>query len=154
MNLTEAILALFGLVLAIRFAALLLRLREVRADADEVWRARRADYADLGEERFKRVFRKVHGARGALLGFAAVAVAAAVTPFALALLNTGWREAWMRYGQDPAYREGTLVWMFFLFFAMVGVWALIAWIFAVVYHRGRPRSLDAEIKLARFDAGE
>lgn len=150
----------FGVIVA-GFAALALlqailfawRRSTVARRSVQEWRARAARgdkrLEGLTRDEFVRVYRRVYGPRGQVYVLAGLAAAVASTPIVLAALAGVWRWAWIASDRPVAYAPGDLVWQFYLFFGLIGVWAYIASRFAARHHRRRPGPLDHELARAR-----
>lgn len=149
------ILGLLGAGAAFALIALVavVRALNVRRDAGEEWRARRANghpsVDGVDEARFRRAYLRAHGPRGQFYVLAAVAAAAASTPVAAGPLVWLWRTitpADASVGPRGWSFEGELVWLFFLYFNIIAVWAAAALVASYFYHRGRPGGFDEELR--------
>lgn len=134
--------------LAMGAAALFMR-RGAARDAREVYARRREEspgsLRGLDEAGFTRAFLRAHGPRGQIFITAALAAALVLTPLLMAGLDLAWRLFWAQAGRPAFYAPGVLMWQFYMFFGLVGVWAALAALAARLHHR-RPRgSLDEEI---------
>ena len=121
-----------------------------KRDAGAAWRDLQAGDAKaagkLGETDFRRLYMRVHGPRGALYLFAALAAVLVVSPLALALLSGVWRGIWHVSGRPEYFAEGYLLWQFYMFFGLVASWVWVSAVVARRYHQNAPLSLDDELK--------
>ncbi len=159
-----------GLVLVLAALRAGLGYRQVRRDADEEWpdfKKTRPDLAKgLSDEAFTSAYVRAHGPRGALYGAIMLVAAVVLTPVIMLMLTgfygvfiadssggTGLNGVNLTNEVRRQFQlDGPLVYAFFLFFGLIASWGAIAFIVARRFHRGRPGSLDDEIRSARGDA--
>jgi hypothetical protein len=121
--------------------------------AREDYAVRRADrprsIEGVEEEEFVALYTAAHEPRWALYTAAALTICALLTPIALLALNAGW--VWRRdlTDADVLFDVGHLPWMFFMFFGIIGVWALVTGVAARLHHLRRPEGFQAALRRAR-----
>ncbi|MCW5725563.1 MAG: hypothetical protein KIS81_11495 [Maricaulaceae bacterium] len=154
-----AIAALTGAAgLIVRWALARAALRaEAAAEYEERLRSRPGTVAGVERTAFIRLYAAAFEPRWALYAAAALAGAVAVTPLALSGLVIVWDALWRLNGAPPLFAAGYYPWMFYMFFAVVGVWALCGWLAARIHHLRAPEPFQAALARARgepFDAVE
>ncbi|MBA4801502.1 MULTISPECIES: hypothetical protein [Euryhalocaulis] len=118
-------------------------------DADEVYDKRCEDspasLRGLDRDGFRAAFMRAHGPRGQIFMAAGLAGVLVLTPAVMALLDAIWRFFWLRAETPAFYAPGVLMWQFYMFFGMIGLWAVIVALAARFYHRKPRGSIDEEI---------
>ena len=126
--------------------------REVRADArsDHTFRAAEGmSGSELAYERYERAYLRAHAPRAALyraIGFAALAL---VTFPALRIADLVMTLVWRLSGGDRTFEPTFLVYQFGVFFMLIGLWALTAYLVARRYHRGTSAGFEQELRRER-----
>lgn len=142
-----------ALAVAVNFAALVYKLQLVLRESAEAWgehrEANAAELEGLDEAAFRRAYFRAHGPMGAIHGYVGLVLAALVTYPALALYGALWRLGWRLAGEPIMFQPGLLLWQFYLFFALIASWALVAGAVMRRYHRNRPRELRLELARER-----
>ena len=142
------LLALGVAVIATGFAGVM-RWRSARIEAPQayaVW-ADRSGQEPVDEAVFVRAYLNVHGPRGQYYVLGAGLAAIIITPIAFIMLPGIWHLGWVASGEPAAYTPRmTLIWQFYMFFGLIGVWAGVAALAAYLFHARRPGPLDAEVK--------
>ncbi len=128
------------------------RVWEALRDADSEWAWRReqgdAHALSLSQAQFRRAYFRAHGPRGQLYALGVGVACAIVATPALVLLAAVWRVGWIAGGRARDFGEGTLIWMFFMFFGLIAVWTGVSALAARRFHSRRPADLDEEIARA------
>ena len=103
----------------------------------------------VSEDDYVRLYLAAHEPRWALYTACALTTAGLLTPIALMALNAGW--VWRRDLTDaePLFDVGYYPWMFYMFFGIIGVWALVSGIAARLHHLRRPEEFQAALRRAR-----
>jgi len=99
----------------------------------------------LGRETYERIYRRVYGPRGPAHVAIAMAAIVVATPLAMILFEFLFNLIYNLSGQNRVIEPGFLVWQFFLFFGMIGIWVWIGYLAARRYHQTAPGSLQFEI---------
>lgn len=99
----------------------------------------------LSKDGYIRAYRRFHNPRA--LGYMAAGITAILllTAPALSLLQILLNQVWIWSGRSRVFEPGYLVWQFFIFFAVIGIWAFIAYVTARQFHKNAPTSLRDEI---------
>ncbi len=110
---------------------------------------RRHDMLPSGVEHddFVSVYVRINRPRGAMHVAAALWGALLATPIIAMALEFLLELLWQLSGQSRVFEPGYLVWAFFIFFGLLGAWAVIGYAVARHYHRRTPRSLEDELRL-------
>src|SRR5690606_11963855 len=108
-----------------------------------------SDIEGLDERAFQRAYFRAFGPRGALHAYAGAALAALASAPALIVLGAAWRIGWRLSGEPELFKQGSLIWQFYLFFGLIAVWAITAGFVMQHYHRNRPRELRYELARER-----
>ena len=99
----------------------------------------------IDRENYEKIYRKVYNPRGPIHIAAAMLGILLVTPLAMWLFEKGLNLLYNLSGQSRVIEPGFLVWHFFLFFGMIAVWVLVAYVVARNYHKSAPGSLQFEM---------
>jgi len=140
-----ALFAVVGLVYAVRA---FLGYRNVARDAEADY-----DYKQpqgmidkrLSREGYIRAYKRFHNPRSSAYVAGTIAAILVLTWPAFALIEIVLRQAWQLSGRSRAIEPGFLVWQFFIFFGIIGIWVLIASTGARRYHRKAPISFRDEV---------
>lgn len=123
--------------------------RQVRADAisDYAYRTQEGMLSDrISQERYVRAYCRFNAPRStAYMAGAFWAILLLTYPF-LALIQFVLEQWWIATGRSVVIEPGFLVWQFMIFFAVIGLWAAIAYVTARRYHRRTMISLEREIQ--------
>lgn len=132
----------------------------ITGQAREEW-ATRLDMEDpllagVEESQFVAAYRRAYGVRGNLFAIIATITALASTPLIVGPINRFWRSVapsdlpiFDRNATGMFEVDPELFRQFFVFFSVVFVWALISFVFAIVFHRTRSPGLDFELDALR-----
>ena len=126
----------------------------IRRDAQEDYKYKQANGMvpdAVDRENYERIYRKVYSPRGPIHIAAAMIGILLVTPFAMWAFEKGFDLLYNLSGQSRVIEPGFLVWHFFLFFGMIAVWVLVAYIVARHYHKTTPGSLQFELDKYLYD---
>jgi hypothetical protein len=142
-----------GFAVAVNFGSVAYKVWLVRRESAGAWLERRETVASelegLDEQAFRRAYFRAYGPLGAIHAYIGLALAALVTWPALTIFGALWRFGWGLAGEPFSFQPGLLMWQFFLFFALIASWALVAGAVMRRYHRHRPRELKFEIARER-----
>ena len=100
---------------------------------------------DRDRDHYIDTYRRVNGPRFATHAAVALWAILLLTPVVAIVLEFLLDALWQASGQSRVFEPGYLVWAFFIFFGMMGSWALIAWAAAVRYHRYAPARFEDEL---------
>jgi hypothetical protein len=100
----------------------------------------------LGAEPYVRAYRRFHAPRSLALVACCLGTIAVLTVPALGFFYGITFVLWELGGKDKVFAPGLIVHSMLMFFLIISFWALIAYVFARLYHDRHPHSLDAEIK--------
>jgi len=141
-------LVLMGALALIFGARTLIGQVRVRRDADADFAYKRANGMvpdSLDQSSYAKIYKKVYGPRGPLHVAAAMFAIVVVTPLAMIAFEAALELMYNLSGQSRVIEPGYLVWQFFLFFGMIGVWVGIGYLASRRYHQTSPGSLQYEI---------
>ena len=99
----------------------------------------------LSKDAYVRAYKKVNAPRAVLYLAATIAVIAAMTIPALALINGGLWTFWLLTEKSRDFEPGYLVWQFFIYFSLVAIWVIVALLAARRYHSKSPGLLRDQI---------
>ncbi len=148
---TYSLLWFFGfiaLLAAIYFMRAFLGYRQVTQDAE-------ADYdykfkegmtdKRLSRDGYIRAYKRFYAPRNyAYIGGGILAILI-LTPAGLALLNGITTELWIYAGRPIIYAPRGFVWQFIMFFGVLVIWGLIAYMAARLYYSRAPKTLRDEM---------
>jgi len=126
--------------------------KAVRADARSDYDYRTAEGMsgmEMEFERFEAAFLRAHAPRSAkfmAIGFAAVAL---FTLPALRIADAFMNLVWKLSGEDRTFEPTFLVYQFGVFFMLIALWALTAYLVARAYHRGSSAGFEQELRRER-----
>ncbi len=149
-------LAVLAVIAAVIIVRTIHRGLTIGRDARDEWLAR-SDMddpllADVEENQFVAAYRRAYGVRGQLFAIIATIAALASTPLTVGPLNQVWRR--IAPSDLPLFEssENSLIQVdpdlfrqFFVFFSVILIWALIAFVFAIIFHRTRSPGLEFEL---------
>jgi len=158
---TLVVLGLIALIFAVRAY---LGYRRLPAEAADDWDyqvSQNMQELRLTKQAYVRAYKKVNAPRGALYIACVFAAIVVLTPLAFALINSVLWSLWSASG-DPieiklgagnikesveslTYEPGNMVWGFFTFFGILGIWAFIAAMAARRYYRNAPGLMRDEL---------
>lgn len=140
-------------------AALLLMLRwylarrQLLVEAAEEYEARRerkpGTVTHMDSPDFIKMYVGAHEPRWALYGAAAVLANIMLSPVMVVLLMSLWPVLVLGLENGPWYDVGYYPWMFFMFFGMSALWALVGAAFARLHHQRAPENYHAGLARAR-----
>lgn len=138
--------ALVALMMSVRAALGWMGLTR-EADADFVYRREQGMIPGrIERDDFVRIYRSVNGPRGATYAAAALWAVLLATPVIAKILEFLLELLWQVTGRSRVFEPGYLVWAFFIFFGLMGAWALIAFAAAHRYHARTPGRLEDELR--------
>ncbi len=94
---------------------------------------------------YLRAYKRHHNPRSLAYVAGTIAAILLLTAPALAIVQFVLEQFWIFMGRSRVFEPGFLVWQFFIFFAIIGIWAVIAYAGARHYHRGTSISMRDEI---------
>ena len=101
----------------------------------------------LSEEGYIRAYKRFNNPRRPAYIASTIAAILLLTWPAMGLIELVLRQAWQFSGRSRTIEPGFLVWQFFIFFSIIGIWVIIAYLGARRYHRFAPISFhDEQIK--------
>lgn len=148
------VLGLVGIVAVLCGLRAILSYRAVASDAqaDYDYKAEQGMIPKgLSQSRYIQIYRRVNNPRAAGYAASGLALILLTTPLIFWGLEWGLRMLYNLSGQDRVIEPGYLVWQFIIFFAVLIIWAGIAYGTARRYHRRAPASLQYEIEQALMD---
>jgi hypothetical protein len=147
-----------GVAVTINFGSLVYKIWLVRRESGEAWRERQEQNASeldgLDEPAYRRAYFRAYGPLGSIHAYVALALAALLTPPALIAYGAAWRLGWRLAGSPATFQPGYLVWQFYLFFALIASWAVVAGVVMRRHHRHRARELKYELARERERASK
>jgi len=122
--------------------------RNVARDAEADYTYRREQNMlnpKLDKDGYMRAYKRFNNPRGLAHVASGLAAILILTAPALLLIQILLHQLWLFTDKSRVFEPGFLVWQFIIFFSLIGVWAVIAYITARRFHRGTPISLKDEI---------
>ncbi|MEE9272394.1 MAG: hypothetical protein V3U57_03905 [Robiginitomaculum sp.] len=150
---------LWGLYIGMVFTALFgirawLDYRVLEKDAAGDWDYRVTENMQnlrLTKDAYINIYKKVNAPRTALYLFIGGLAVIVLSPIVLAAGNAFLYLVWQVSGKSKVYQPGYLVWMFFLFFALIGLWVFIGARVSRHFHKHAPSTMRDEILRAQLD---
>ncbi len=145
-------LGLVGMLALIYGVRAFIGYRKVARDAQTDYTYRQGENMlprNLSQEGFIRAYKRHNNPRGSAYMAAGLSAILILTAPALILIQFLLHQVWLFNDKSRVFEPGFLVWQFFIFFAIIGVWAGIAYITALKYHAGASISLEDEITRER-----
>ena len=102
--------------------------------------------AGVDRDAYVATYNRVNGPRGATHAAVALWGVLLATPVIAKMLEFLLEQLWQASGQSRVFEPGYLVWMFFIFFGMMGTWAAIAFVVARHYHKHAPARFEDELR--------
>ncbi len=106
--------------------------------------------AGINQDQFVAAYRRVNGPRTSTYAAIALWGALLATPLIAKIMEVLLDLLWQTSGRSRVFEPGYLVWAFFIFFGLMGSWALISFLVARRYHARTPARLEDELR-ARSD---
>ncbi|WP_409432726.1 hypothetical protein ACJ3XI_11025 [Litorimonas sp. RW-G-Af-16] len=106
--------------------------------------------AGLSKEAYVEIYRRVNNPRAAAYVAGGLWSILLLTPVIFKALEWGLNLIYNLSGQNRVIEPGYLVWQFIIFFAVMMIWAGIAYGFARHFHRHAPGSLQYELDQAVY----
>jgi len=94
---------------------------------------------------FIKAYKRHNNPRGSAYMAAGLSAILILTAPALMIIQFLLHQLWLLNDKSRVFEPGFLVWQFFIFFAIIAVWAGIAYITALKYHAGSSISLEDEL---------
>ncbi len=146
------VIGLIALIAVIYIVRAVLGYRAVARDAEDDF-----DYKternmldpDIPRSVYVTAYRRVHSPRHLAYVAGGVVAMLVLTPLAIAVYNMVAAQIWIANDRPPIYAPHGFVWAFFMFFGLIGIWAIIAYMTANRYHKRAPRSFKQELIKAR-----
>lgn len=125
----------------------------LRRDARFEYSARKGDrpqtITGVDEDLFVKIYVDGHAPRWTLYAAATLISAILITPFALYGLFAFWDWIIVVLDAGEWFAPGYYPWMFYLFFGLIGAWALCGYVAARFHHRRAPEAFQAALMRAR-----
>ncbi|GLQ24081.1 hypothetical protein GCM10007853_19550 [Algimonas ampicilliniresistens] len=102
--------------------------------------------AGVEKAEFVATYRRVNGPRTSTYAAAALWGALLATPLIAKIMEVLLELLWQLSGRSRVFEPGYLVWAFFIFFGLMGSWALIGFLVARRYHARTPARFEDELK--------
>ncbi|WP_421784592.1 hypothetical protein [Hyphobacterium sp.] len=146
-----------AVVAVLAVIALLLRwiiaVRSLSADARAEYVGRQADRAHtisgVDAATFVRIYVDAYAPRWTLYASLALLGAIVITPPALLGLVAFWNWLTAVLAASDLFAPGYYPWMFYIFFGLVGAWALCGFLAARFHHQRAPEAFQAALMRAR-----
>ena len=135
-------------VLILGGAFIIARWLMTRADAAAVWQARSDEDPDmqrLGEERFGKVYMRVHGPRAPIFFIGGCLTMMLALPITFQLAERLFEFYWAAEGNVPELGPGRGPWLFIITILVIALSVGIGAVFARIFHHNQPVSLEHEI---------
>ena len=119
-----------------------------KADAVAIWEATHDTDPALKkttQSRYEHAYMRVHGPRPAIYGALACLAALFVMPTSFKIAEWVWNQFWNASGRAGDLEAGFAPWLFGMTVMMIGSWIGIGALFAQLYHRNRPHSIEREL---------
>lgn len=133
-----------------------LAVQSLSADARAEYAGRQADRPHTIESvdagTFVRIYVDAYAPRWTLYASLALLGAIAITPPALLGLVAFWDWIIAVLGTSDVFAPGYYPWMFYMFFGLVGAWALCGFLAARLHHRRAPEAFQAALMRARGES--
>jgi len=101
--------------------------------------------ANIDKDGYIRAYKRFNNPRGLAHMAGGLLAILVLTAPALLLIQTLLHKFWIFKDKSRVFEPGFLVWQFILFFSLIGIWAGIAYVTALHYHRGTSISLKDEL---------
>lgn len=128
----------------------------LRHDAREEYAGRLIDrahtIAGVDEAGFVRAYVDGYAPRWTIYAAAALLAAILITPPAVMGLLAFWNWITAFVGASDVFAPGYYPWMFYMFFGLVGAWALCGFVAARFHHQRAPESFNAALMRARGES--
>lgn len=98
----------------------------------------------LSKDGYIRAYKRFNNPRRPAYIAGTIAAILLLTWPAMGLIEFALRQMWQLSGRSRTIEPGFLVWQFFIFFALIGIWVTIAYVGARRYHRFAPVSFRDE----------
>ncbi|NNE57435.1 MAG: hypothetical protein HKN36_04945 [Hellea sp.] len=122
--------------------------KQIARDADAEYSHRKAQGTvdkRLSREGYVRAYRRYYAPRNLTYIGITLAMILFLTPLLVMLYGIVSTKLWEMAGQPLEYAPSSLVWQFFMYFSVIGMWGLIAYQVAKIYHKKAPRTLRDEM---------
>lgn len=141
-----AVFVFVALVFALWFWYITRRLT-AEAEMDYTYRQAHHDYPyGISRTMYIRIYKRLYRPRAGLYICVVLGVIVSLTFPALWLLDSLLYQVWRLLGKPDYLHPGFLVWQYILFFALIGIWSLVAYSGARHFYKTAPGSLQTEIK--------